>query len=55
MRRKIKFGGADWLAELDESAYSEMYSLHARGSKIGVACSGGADSVTHFIVSPIFL
>ncbi|MBR7105736.1 MAG: tRNA lysidine(34) synthetase TilS [Opitutales bacterium] len=55
MRRKIKFGGADWLAELDESAYSEMYSLHARGSKIGVACSGGADSVyALYCVADIF-
>ena len=56
MRRKIKFGGADWLAELDESAYSEMYSLHTRGSKIGVACSGGADSVyALYCVADIFV
>ena len=55
MRRKIKFGGADWLAELEESACVEMHSLFARGSKIGVACSGGADSVyALYCVADIF-
>ena len=45
MRRGIKFGGANWLADLEDKAYAEIRSIFVRRSKIGIACSGGADSV----------
>lgn len=45
MRRGIKFGGANWLADLEDKAYAKIRSIFVRRSKIGIACSGGADSV----------
>ncbi len=45
MVRKIKFGGVDWRVDLNGEAIAEMSAILSRGSKIAVACSGGADSV----------
>ncbi len=45
MLRNVKFGGVDWNIDLNKEACDEIFSILARGSKIGVACSGGTDSV----------
>ncbi len=55
MVRNIKFGGVDWCTDLNDVAVEEMLAIMSRGSKIGVACSGGADSVfALYCVADIF-
>ena len=55
MRSKIKFNKVDIVAELEDKACAQMSELSERGAKIGVACSGGADSVfALYLVADVF-
>ena len=46
MVKKIKFfGGFETKVDFEDSAFGRLESILRGGGKVGIACSGGADSV----------